>query len=47
LLVYGDAIRPVNLGTRIGFCDIAATIAEWFGVPDTGHGKSFASEVTK
>ena len=46
LLIYGDAIRSVNLGTRTGFCDIAATIAEWFGVPDTGHGNSFASEVT-
>lgn len=47
LLIYGDAIRPVDLGTRAGFCDIAATIAEWLGVPDTGHGNSFASEVTK
>ena len=46
LLVYGDAIHPVNLGTRHGFSDIAATVAEWFHVPDTGHGKSFAGEVT-
>lgn len=46
LLIYGDAIRPINLGTRAGFCDIAATIAEWFGVPDTGAGTSFAKEVT-
>ena len=47
LLIYGDAIRPVNLGTRAGFCDIAATIAEWLDVPDTGHGTSFAKEVSQ
>ena len=47
LLIYGDAIRPVQLGTRAGFCDIAATVAEWLGVPNTGYGNSFASEVTK
>ena len=46
LLIYGDAIRPVNLGTRHGFCDIAATIAEWMQTENTGHGKSFASEVS-
>lgn len=46
LLIYGDAIRPINLGTRAGFCDIAATIAEWFHVPSTGCGVSFAKEVT-
>ena len=46
LLIYGDAIRPVNLGTRAGFADIAATIAEWMQIPNTGHGNSFASEVT-
>ena len=46
LLIYGDAIRPVNLGTRHGFCDIAATVAEWMQTEDTGHGKSFASEVS-
>ena len=47
LLIYGDAIRPINLGTREGFSDIAATIAEWLEVPGTGHGNSFASEVTQ
>ena len=47
LLVYGEAIRPVNLGTRAGFADIAATIAAWFDIPGTGHGNSFSAEVTK
>jgi len=47
LLVYGDGIRPVNLGTRGSFADIAATVAEWFHVSlDTG-GESFAGEITK
>ena len=47
LLIYGDAIRPVNLGTREGFSDIAATVAEWMKVSGTGHGTSFAPEVTR
>lgn len=32
LLVLGQAIHPVNLGTRKGFCDIAATVADLLGV---------------
>ena len=47
LLIYGNPIRPVNLGTRAGFSDIAATIAQWFGIPSTGHGNSFAKEVAQ
>lgn len=47
LLVYGDAIRPVNLGTREGFSDIAATVAAWLDVPYTAQGASFAEEVTR
>ena len=46
LLIYGDAIRPINLGTRHGFSDIAATVAKWMEIPDTGSGCSFAEEVT-
>ena len=46
LLIFGDAIRPINLGTRAGFCDIAATIAEWLDVSYSGSGTSFAKEVT-
>lgn len=48
LLVYGDAIRPVNLGTRRGFSDIAKTIAAMLDVPaPTLAGTSFLSEVKK
>ncbi len=47
LLVVGDAIRPVNLGTRGSFADIAATVCDWLGVPSPPAGLSFAKEVTK
>lgn len=34
LLVSGPAARPdVNLGDRLGFCDLSATAGEWMGVP--------------
>ena len=46
LLAVGKKIRPVNLGTRECFADIAATIAEWLSVPFTTLGKSFAREIT-
>jgi len=42
LLVYGREIAPIRLGTRSSFADIAATIAEWFGVWLETRGKSFA-----
>ena len=41
LLAYGKSISPVNLGTRSGFCDIAATAAEYLGIPYRGDGTSF------
>lgn len=45
LLVYGKPIKPgVNLGTRSSFSDVAATLAEFFGLPFQ-TGTSFASEV--
>lgn len=45
LLVYGKTIKSgVNLGTRSSFSDVAATLADFFGVPFT-VGTSFASEV--
>lgn len=47
LLVVGDAIRPVNLGTRGSFADIAATVCDWFGVPPTEAGESFAAAITR
>ena len=45
LIVAGPRVKPVNLGTRLGFCDIAATIAELLNVQLETEGKSFASEI--
>ncbi|MDF9409047.1 phosphopentomutase [Pelotomaculum isophthalicicum JI] len=45
LLVYGKAIKAgVNLGVRETFADVAATVAEIFGL-ETTVGKSFWTEV--
>ena len=48
LLVGGGVKEGVDLGTRIGFCDIAATVLEALGLEqkDTA-GKSFWGEVVK
>ena len=45
LLVLGKAVKPVNLGTRGSFADIAATVTELLGVPFETPGKSFAGEI--
>ena len=45
LLVLGKKVKPVNLGTRSSFADIAATVAELLDVKLTTPGKSFASEI--
>ena len=47
LLVIGKKIKPVNLGIRTSFADIAATVAEMLGVPFKTDGISFYSEVVK
>lgn len=47
LLVYGKNIKPVNLGTRHGFADIAATAAQYLGSAYRGDGKSFLDDVLK
>ena len=48
LLIGGGVKAGVNLGTRIGFCDISATVLEALGLEqkDTA-GKSFWGEVKK
>ena len=49
MIILGDKIKSgVNLGTRKGFCDISATVLDYFGV-DKGKtaGNSFLGEVTK
>ena len=45
LLVLGKGVTPGNLGTRDSFADIAATIAEIFGVSLATPGKSLAKEL--
>ena len=45
LLVLGKQVKPVNLGTRRSFADIAATAAELLRVELDTPGKSFANEI--
>lgn len=45
VLIYGSGIKPVNLGTRAGFCDIAATVLELLGVKGEINGNGFADEI--
>ena len=45
LLVLGPKIRPVNLGTRKSFADIAATVAELLDVKLDTPGESFVNEI--
>ena len=40
LIVYGKLVKPVNLGTRPTYADIAATVAEYLSVPYDGAGES-------
>ena len=45
LLVLGKAVKPVNLGTRKTFADIAATVTQLLGVDYETPGASFANEI--
>lgn len=46
LLVYGPSLKkPGSLGIRATYADLAATIADNFGVHATEHGKSFLHEL--
>ena len=45
LIVAGPKVKPVNLGTRTSFADIAATVAELLNVEYKTEGKSFAKEI--
>lgn len=45
LLILGKQVRPVDLGTRDSFADIAATVTELLGVEYETEGKSFAKEI--
>ena len=45
LVVLGKQVKPVNLGTRKSFADIAATVTELLNVPFETPGKGFAREI--
>ncbi|MBR1971880.1 MAG: phosphopentomutase [Oscillospiraceae bacterium] len=45
LLILGKKVKPVNLGTRTTFADIAATVTELLGVEYETVGRSFAAEI--
>jgi len=45
LLIYGKQIKPVNLGTRTTFADVAATVRDLLGVAYETEGTSLAEEM--
>ena len=45
LLVLGKKVKPVNMGTRKSFADIAATVAELLNVELDTPGESFVAEI--
>ena len=45
LLILGKQVKPVNLGTRDSFADIAATCAQMLNVNLDTPGKSFADQI--
>ena len=47
LLVLGEQIKPVNLGTRSTFADVAATVCQMLQVPYETEGQSFSAEILK
>lgn len=47
VLVYGEGIKPVNLGTRTCFGDIGASVLEMLGVSGKVDGESFAAEIMR
>ena len=47
LLVLGQQVKPVNLGVRPRFADIAATICDVFGLRLDTEGESFKEEILK
>jgi phosphopentomutase len=45
LLVTGERVRAVDLGTRHTFADLGQTLADVFGVGRLAHGASFLGEI--
>lgn len=46
LLVYGEGVKCINLGTRKTFADIGKTIADFFDIKCEISGESFKNEIT-
>ena len=47
LLIYGNSVKPVNLGTKEGFCSIGKTVCEYLGIKANIDGESILSEILK
>ncbi|MBQ8684220.1 MAG: phosphopentomutase [Clostridia bacterium] len=47
LLLWGQTVRAVNLGTRPTFADVGATVAEYLNVPYAGAGESLWPAIRK
>ncbi len=47
LLVYGKGVKPVDLGLRTSYADIAATVEENFDTVRSDAGESFLNEIQK
>ena len=45
VLIYGEKIKPVNLGTRYCFGDIGASTLELLGIEGKVDGESFANKI--
>ena len=45
LLIAGNGIKPVNLGTLNSFADIAASVADFLQIPFSTPGVSFVKEI--
>ena len=45
MLILGDGIKAVDLGTRDSLADVGKTVCELLGVPFDGDGESFAAAI--
>ena len=45
ILVYGENIKPINIGTRKSFTDISKTILEYFNIDNNIDGESFLKNI--
>ena len=46
-LMYGERIRPENLGTRKTFADIGATVLQYFGITPAFSGESMLEDMRR